>query len=387
MLFARRRPQIAPTALNDVNLTGFNGNNLSSQQIDQLRGVPPRSGAAPKRRRGLFGGLLTPERLEIIGATLQQMGGTPGAIQGVADRREAALEAIRSSKMEDEQRRNFESAIGSLDPEMQPWARLAPEQAAQAQFRAMSPAERFGDLERIDGRLGQRNQLTGQYEWAPQVSQSSGPDAPAGYRYTPSNDLEAIPGGPADLRQSAEGRSRVERLSASARSLQTGIEAIDEANRILSQPGRWWTPFDDATGATGQMMRGVGGSRARDLDQALEPVRSILSFETLAEMRRNSETGGALGGIATRELELLGNTVRSLDTAQSRSQVQRNLQTVRQQFERTQRAVLAARAELDGGGPQRSQQEVSFPQAGDVEDGFRFRGGDPADPNNWEPVR
>lgn len=50
---------------------------------------------------------------------------------------------VRQSKIEegqaDEQRRNVESAIGSLDPEMQPWARLAPEQAAQAQFRAMSP--------------------------------------------------------------------------------------------------------------------------------------------------------------------------------------------------------------------------------------------------------
>jgi hypothetical protein len=45
----------------------------------------------------------------------------------------------------------------------------------------------------------------------------------------------------------------------------------------------------------------------------------------------------------------------------------------------------------DGQPPQRQQQAApdpqNMPQPGEIEDGFRFRGGDPGDPNNWEPVR
>lgn len=164
---------------------------------------------------------------------------------------------------------------------------------------------------------------------------------PSGYRSTQGGDLEAIPGGPADVRANAEGRSRVAQMDASARSLQNAVDALNEAEGLVSG----WS-----TGAAGQVTRGIGGTPARDLDQALEPVRAILSFETLAEMRRNSTTGGALGSIAVRELELLGNTMRSLDTAQSEGAVRSAIVTVRNQLSRTLRAIEAARAEVSGGG-------------------------------------
>lgn len=39
-----------------------------------------------------------------------------------------------------------------------------------------------------------------------------------------------------------------------------------------------------------------------------------------------------------------------------------------------------------GGQPQNFAQSLAVPQAGTVEDGYRFKGGNPADPNAWEPV-
>jgi hypothetical protein len=169
---------------------------------------------------------------------------------------------------------------------------------------------------------------------------------PSGYRFTGDGNLEAIPGGPADIRANDAGRAQAGRLESSERSLQNAVDALNEAEGLIS-----W----DSTGGVGQALRGVGGTAARDLDQALEPVRAILSFETLAEMRRNSETGGALGSIAVRELELLGNTMRSLDTAQSTRQVQSAVRSVRSQLQRTQTAVRAAREEMGGGVQQQPQ--------------------------------
>lgn len=162
---------------------------------------------------------------------------------------------------------------------------------------------------------------------------------PAGYTGTP-EELRPIRGGPADIRQTAEGRARIAQADSSIRQLENAVSVLGEA-----LPQVDW----DSTGMVGQVMRGVGGSDAYNLNQALEPVRAILSFESLQEMRRNSTTGGALGSIAVRELELLGNTVRSLDTAQSTPQMRRAIEATRAQLSRTLQALRAAKQEMEAG--------------------------------------
>jgi hypothetical protein len=37
--------------------------------------------------------------------------------------------------------------------------------------------------------------------------------------------------------------------------------------------------------------------------------------------------------------------------------------------------------------PQMAKEQQSGPKAGDVEGGYKFKGGDPADKNNWEKVQ
>lgn len=261
-------------------------------------------------------------------------------------------QAEQEAKLAAQGRDDMNSAIGQLPPEMQAWGRLAPEAVAQSMFRQRTPQEPHYDSSTGNfwgvGEDG-RPQVLGRMPGWQRTQGGGGGDQgrpPAGYRYTQDGNLEPIPGGPADYRQSEAGRTRAAQMDASERSLDNALAALDRAGRLTS-----W----DSTGAVGGIMRNAGGTRAYDLQQALEPVRAILSFENLAEMRRNSQTGGALGSIAVRELELLGSTVASLDTAQSTPEFQRSIQTVRAQLQRTQAAIRRAREEMNGGGQQPQQ--------------------------------
>jgi hypothetical protein len=65
-------------------------------------------------------------------------------------------------------------------------------------------------------------------------------------------------------------------------------------------------------------------------------------------MREESKTGGALGQIAVRELDLLQATIASLDANQSGNQLGANLDRVRKQYEKT----MAAYQKALGGTPE-----------------------------------
>lgn len=315
------------------------------------------------QRRGVFGRLgayFTPERLSLMAAALDEDGSAFGAEQERQRnaRDSAAYQALRirgqkydiadaerSRQDADAQHAARERYRARLTPEerdafaLDPGGYIDSHRAAdnwEIDDYGRPYAIRDGQVVYGQGRVGMR--------------QSGGGSPPSGYRFAQNGNLEAIPGGPADTRATAEGQSRLAQMDSSERSLANAENAIADANRILNQPDGLGglNVFNDATGLTGSAMRGVPGSRAFDLNQALEPVRAILSFETLAEMRRNSSTGGALGSIAVRELELLGNTVRSLDTGQSRQQLEANLRTVGAQLRRTRAAIAAARAEAGG---------------------------------------
>lgn len=77
-------------------------------------------------------------------------------------------------------------------------------------------------------------------------------------------------------------------------------------------------------------LAGVPGTPQADLRGTLETIEANLAFGELNEMRQNSPTGGALGGIAVRELDLLGATIANLKQAQSPEQLRRNLGIVRE---------------------------------------------------------
>lgn len=322
--------------------------------------MPPEPAPVPPPQRpGMFGGRAR--------GILRREDGDPGTFanyllfgsNGVQGMRDSAMNQqlfgaqMRGRKLEEQQAQQEqaarEAAIAALPEHLRP---LAPLLTPDAISRAVMPEEpdweidpRTGRPYTIEGgsiRYGQGNITpagTGAGERAP----------PAGYRWTADGNLEAVPGGPADIRATEAGQSRIAQMDSSERSLQNAIDVLRGAESQVT---------GSTAGVGGQILRGVGGTAAYDLNQALEPVRAILSFENLQEMRRNSQTGGALGSIAVRELELLGSTVRSLDTAQSPAALRRAIMETRAQLERTQRAIRAARAEMAPPSPSASSGET-----------------------------
>jgi len=87
-----------------------------------------------------------------------------------------------------------------------------------------------------------------------------------------------------------------------------------------------------STGILGSVSRLVGGSTAKNLKSTIDTIQANLSFDALQEMRDNSKTGGALGSVSERELELLGATVASLDIGQSASQLRTSLTQVQEHY-------------------------------------------------------
>ena len=72
----------------------------------------------------------------------------------------------------------------------------------------------------------------------------------------------------------------------------------------------------------------------------LNVIKANLSFNALQEMRDNSPTGGALGQITERELELLGSTVAALDIGMTEDQIIDSLITIRDSLERVNKNLI-----------------------------------------------
>jgi len=103
------------------------------------------------------------------------------------------------------------------------------------------------------------------------------------------------------------------------RDAHTAISKAQEALKYIS-------PL--STGVFGQVTHWIGGTPAKDLSQALKTIRAKLAFDTLQALRDASPTGGALGQVSERELDMLESSVANLDIANRPEVLRQNLQQV-----------------------------------------------------------
>lgn len=116
------------------------------------------------------------------------------------------------------------------------------------------------------------------------------------------------------------------------------------ADKVLSQANVW------TTGLIGSMLDWAPGTPQRDLAENLKTLEANAAFDKLQMMRDMSPTGGALGQVSERELDLLKATWSALSQSQSEEQFKENVQRFKDQVQQSWSRVIEA-YETDFGEP------------------------------------
>lgn len=101
----------------------------------------------------------------------------------------------------------------------------------------------------------------------------------------------------------------------------------DKIDSILNNPD-----LDFALGKSGIAARNISGTKSYGIAQDIKTVTANAAFQTLQSMREASKTGGALGQVSERELDLLEKAFASIDPSLPDDQFKKNIKTVKSQF-------------------------------------------------------
>jgi len=151
-----------------------------------------------------------------------------------------------------------------------------------------------------------------------------------------------------------------------ARNLGKAALVINKAQEALSKVSAL------SAGIGGQSLRNIGGTPAFDLAQTVNTIQGNIGFAELQAMRDASPTGGALGQVSERELQLLSSVISALDTAQSPSQLKENLGQVVKFFEDYQNDQVLKYLQEN---PDATDEEIAELLEGNIPQSFNKVGG------------
>ncbi len=323
-----------------------------------------------RRRGGGLGGGYVEEVESRVGPFRSALGGLASLGRGVA-RAIAAPGAPGSPASEifgplgygpgymHPRERRFENDLAALfadDPEGLAVARVSPELALRRaerederayerdqteQERAYLDRVREAQFQHDFNLLGRRSRLTGEPmevyvngELRQITNDGAGtftdvitgqPVDPRTVSFEPPADVDGMP---AEELRIADTEARATNL----------LGAIDRA-REQSTPA--------TTGIRGKIGRwlhaaSLGGQPSADLAATIDEIQAYVGFAELQRMRDNSKTGGALGQVSNREIQLLTAALGSLEQSQSEAQFERNLERVLNQIVGSAEQVRAA---------------------------------------------
>lgn len=158
---------------------------------------------------------------------------------------------------------------------------------------------------------------------------AQGNKPPSGYRYTPEGNLEAIKGGPADIKAGELGAKRAQQKELSVAQAGSVLKEIRDAKKLVGY----------STAGVGGVLRKLPMTSARDLDAKLTSIKANLGFDRLQQMRDASPTGGALGQVAVQELVALQATIANLDQLQTPEQLNNALDKIEKHYTNWQKTL------------------------------------------------
>lgn len=142
-----------------------------------------------------------------------------------------------------------------------------------------------------------------------------------------------------EAKQKEKATKSVERERQSLQKTDIVLTKVDEA---LKQVGL-------STAGAGSVLAGLPGTAARDLRSTIDTIKANLAFNALQAMREASPTGGALGAVSERELNLLESTIASLDTGQSPERLRANLEQIKTLFNNAKARIEQAQKLRESG--------------------------------------
>lgn len=101
------------------------------------------------------------------------------------------------------------------------------------------------------------------------------------------------------------------------------VSSVDDAIDILDEHGGWAAGF-------GSWLKDIPTTPANRMKLALDTIKAQIGFKELQAMREASKTGGALGQVTVRELELLQRTIAAIEPELKPKDLKSNLKKVRE---------------------------------------------------------
>jgi hypothetical protein len=174
------------------------------------------------------------------------------------------------------------SAIGSGNPDAANIGRMQIErQNAMAQDEARTAERVATEATRVKERQEDIKIRADDRKAAREDARNKQPTAPAGYRFTPSGDLESIRGGPADAKtikaNSAQETGR-ENVSSIVDQLRTGYNKLDVSKAITNPQNSLMDNLSAgiASSGTGQAVSNLAGTKAQSIRNEIKMTRPLL---------------------------------------------------------------------------------------------------------------
>jgi hypothetical protein len=159
---------------------------------------------------------------------------------------------------------------------------------------------------------------------------------------------------PAPMTPEQKTRAKIEEMQPKAegalnslrRQTETVVTHVNKAIKLISP---WSTGY-------GSLLDNLPETDARALRNELETIKANVGFDKLADMRANSPTGGALGGVSENENRLLQAVNGALDPGQS-DQLRANLIAIKELYPKVLAERTAAYQKDYGGDPGQAASE------------------------------